>query len=68
MTVGEKLRELRGDERREVVAAATGVSVSALAMYETDKRVPRDETKVKLANYYHVTVQAIFFDPKCHRA
>jgi len=61
MTVGEKLRELRGEVRREVVAANVGVSVSALAMYETDKRIPRDSVKLKFSTYYNVPVQDIFF-------
>lgn len=66
MSVGAKLKELRGDKRREVVAAEVGVSVSALAMYECDKRTPRDETKRKLAAFYGVSVQDLFFDPNCH--
>lgn len=66
MSVGEKLKELRGDKRREVVAAGIGVSVSALAMYECDKRIPRDETKRKLAAYYGVSVQDLFFAPVSH--
>lgn len=68
MSVGEKLKELRGDKRREVVAAEIGVSVSALAMYESDKRTPRDETKRKLAAFYGVSVQYLFFDLECHNS
>lgn len=66
MSVGGKLKELRGDKRREVVAAGIGVSVSALAMYECDKRIPRDETKRRLAAYYGISVQDLFFSSKCH--
>lgn len=66
MSMGEKLKKLRGHKRREVVAAEIGVSVSALAMYECDKRTPRDETKRKLAAYYGVSVQDLFFDFDCH--
>lgn len=68
MTTGEKLRELRGNERREVVAAAVGVSVSALAMYETDKRVPRDDVKARISAFYDVPVQDIFFVFACHNS
>ena len=60
-TIGERLIEARGDQRREVVAAAVGVSLSAIAMYENNERVPRDEIKVRLADYYGTTVQALFF-------
>ena len=66
MSVGERLKKLRGQRRREVVAAETGISVSALAMYENGLRTPRDETKRKLAAYYNTTVQAIFFNSECH--
>ena len=44
MSVAERLVRARGDRRREDVANAVGVSVSAIAMYENGGRVPRDET------------------------
>lgn len=62
MTVAEKLVQARGTKRREEVAMAVGISLSAVAMYENGERVPRDEIKIKLANYYKTTVQALFFD------
>lgn len=62
MTVAERLVAARGNRRREDVAAAVGVSLSAIAMYESGGRIPRDETKIKLADYYGTTVQALFFD------
>ena len=62
MTVAERLVAARGNRKREEVAAAIGVSLSAIAMYESGGRVPRDETKIKLANYYHTTVQELFFN------
>lgn len=62
MTVAERLVAARGDRKREEVAAAVGVSLSAIAMYESGGRVPRDETKIKLADYYHTTVQELFFN------
>lgn len=61
MTVAERLVKARGDKKREEVAAAVGVSLSAIAMYENGERVPRDETKIKLADYYNMTVQELFF-------
>ena len=62
MTVAEKLVQARGTKRREEVAMAVGISLSAVAMYENGERIPRDEIKIKLANYYKTTVQALFFD------
>lgn len=62
MTIAERLVAARGNRKREEVAAAVGVSLSAIAMYESGGRVPRDETKIKLADYYHTTVQELFFN------
>ena len=61
IAVGKKLSTLRGSKTQEKVANDCGISVSALAMYESGKRMPRDEIKVKLARYYNTTVEAIFF-------
>lgn len=60
-TVAERLIRARGSRRREEVAAAVGVSLSAIAMYENGERVPRDEVKVRLAEYYNTSVQELFF-------
>lgn len=60
--VSERLKKLRGDIPREKVCVDLGISFSALQSYETGTRIPKDETKIKLADYYGVTVQSIFFD------
>ena len=59
--MGQRLRDLRGDKSRNEVAKAVGISLSALTMYETGQRIPRDQIKVKLADYYGKTVQDLFF-------
>ena len=61
--IGQRLIELRGERKREEVANAIGVSKSAIAMYEAGKRIPRDEVKVSLANYFHRSIGEIFFAP-----
>lgn len=61
-TIGQKLRELRGDTNVSEVANAAKVGVSAIYMYENDERVPRDDTKKLLAKFFGKTVQEIFFD------
>lgn len=61
VVIGERLRKLRGDVPREIVAAECNISVSALAMYETGNRIPRDEIKVALAQYYGISVGDLFF-------
>ena len=59
--IADKLIKLRGEKSREEVAKAVGISVSALAMYEQGQRIPRDGIKIKLAEYYGVTVGFLFF-------
>lgn len=58
--IAKKLLALRGDKSREEVAFSLGVSVSALTMYETGKRIPRDEIKLRIAKYYETDLQSIF--------
>lgn len=58
---GMRLRELRGNKTVEEVAKDIGISRSALAMYESEERAPRDGIKVKIAKFYGKTVQEIFF-------
>lgn len=55
------LKSLRGEQRREAVAAAVGISVSALAAYENGMRNPSDGVKRALASYYGTTVGKLFF-------
>lgn len=59
--IGERLRTLRGSIPRETVAKDNQISISALAMYETGQRVPRDRVKYSLAKYYNSTIESIFF-------
>lgn len=66
MTIGDKLRDARGSKTQEEVAKAIGISTSALGMYETDQRVPRDEIKIRLADYYDLGLVELFFDPLRH--
>lgn len=60
--IGKRLVELRGDHTQAEIAAEIGISVSALSMYECGERIPRDEIKVRLADFYGKSVQSIFFD------
>jgi DNA-binding XRE family transcriptional regulator len=67
MSVGSKLRELRGNQSKSVVAKAVGVSESAYVKYERDERVPRDAVKMRIASYFNKTVQEIFFSSNEHK-
>ena len=61
MSIGEKLRKLRGNATKRDVARAIGVSESAYIKYERDERIPRDEVKRRLAALFGVSVESIFF-------
>lgn len=60
MNLGKRLKDLRGDKSRDSVAAAIGISSSALGMYENNMRVPRDDVKKKIAEYYEISIQRLF--------
>ena len=47
MSVGKKLRELRGSRTQDEISKELGITKSSYAMYERDERVPRDEVKVR---------------------
>lgn len=64
--IGKKLVSLRGNKTQEEVAQAVGVSVSAIGMYESGRRIPRDGVKIALANYYGMNIQALFFENDVH--
>ena len=64
--IARTMIKLRGKRSREEVAKAVGISVSALSMYENGDRIPRDDIKIKLANYYGRTVNFIFFAHGVH--
>lgn len=59
--IAKTLIELRGEKSQAEVAAAIGVSPAAISMYESGERVPRDEIKCRIANYYKKPVGKIFF-------
>ena len=58
---GAKLRELRGIRTRTGVAKELCMAYSTLQSYEDGTRNPPGRIKKKLADYYGVTVESIFF-------
>ncbi len=60
--ISENLIRLRGKKTQAEVAKLIGISQSTYAMYETGKRVPSDEVKIRIAKLYKRTVQSIFFN------
>ena len=59
--IKQNLVQARGDKTMVKVAKETGISISALSMYESGDRIPRDEIKERLAKYYGTTVGSLFF-------
>lgn len=58
--MGKRLTSLRNEKSLEMVAGAIGTSVSALKKYEQGVRIPRDEIKIRLSNYYKTSIDKIF--------
>ena len=59
--IAARLVALRGSKTQVEVAKALGIGQSTYAMYESGKRIPTDEIKMKIAKYFNCTVQDIFF-------
>lgn len=62
-TTGERLRALRLNKGKTLESAAKeiGITPSALGNYENNFRIPRDEVKIKIAKYYNVSIEYLFF-------
>lgn len=62
-SIGEKIAELRNKANitQKELGMKIGVSTASVAMYELNERVPRDEVKRKIANFFQVSVQDLFF-------
>lgn len=58
---GDRLRQLRGDRTQAAVAKAVGVTDMAISQYEAGIRVPSDEIKLRLADFYGVGIERLFF-------
>lgn len=61
MPYNEMLRKLRDDRSQSEISEAIGITKSSWAMYERGERVPRDEVKIKIAKFFGMTVQEIFY-------
>lgn len=59
--IGILLMKLRGDRTQREVALALNISEPAIRHYESGKRSPSDNIKIKIARYYDKEVAEIFF-------
>ena len=60
--IAARLVRLRGTRSQNEVARTLGISDSALSAYECGERVPRDELKLRMAEFFGVSVQFLFFN------
>ena len=67
-SIKDNLKFLR--ERKKLtqtaVSKALGVNTSTYNAWETGQNIPRDEMKVKIAEFYGLSVGYIFFKPISH--
>ena len=68
-TIGDTLRELRQSKGQTLVEAAReiGITPSALANYESNARVPRDNIKIAISDYYKRPIQKIFYPKRTQK-
>lgn len=59
--IGERLKKLRGSRTLAEVAPIFGVSEVTVSLWERGERMPNDDRKVMIANYYKKSVNSIFF-------
>ncbi len=62
-TIGEKITFLRNEMNitQKELAQKLGISVASIAMYELNERIPRDEMKKKISEFFKVPIQDLFF-------
>lgn len=56
------LKILRADRTIEEMAQEVGVTPTSWEMYERGVRVPRDEVKIRISEYFGLSVDTIFFN------
>lgn len=62
--IGNRIRNLRKNRglTQKELAEQLEISESAITMYESGRRVPRDEMKVSIAKFFEKSVDSIFFE------
>lgn len=56
MTLGKRLKRLRGKRTQEDISDALGISRARYSHYENDHVQPDHELLIKMANYYNVSL------------
>lgn len=68
IAIGGRLRQEREKKKKTLneVSDALDISKSALAMYETGRRIPRDTIKARLSRYYGRSIASLFYAEDVH--
>lgn len=63
VVIGKRIKKLRKKNKysRDEFCKSVGISQSALSMYETGQRIPRDEIKLKIARCLNTSIESLFF-------
>lgn len=61
--IGKTIKEMRIKRglTAEELAKAVKTSSSAINMYECGQRIPRDEVKIRIADFFGVSIESIFY-------
>lgn len=61
--IGERIKKLREEQNisRSDLCSEAAISLSALTMYETGQRVPRDEVKLRLSRCLNTSLEGLFY-------
>lgn len=61
--IGGRIKKLREDMNmsRNQLCKDADISMSALTMYETGQRVPRDEVKLRLSRCLNTSLEGLFY-------
>ena len=61
--IGERIKNLRENMNmsRSELCKEADISQSALTMYETGQRIPRDEVKLRLSRCLNTSLEGLFY-------
>lgn len=59
--IANNIRNIRGNASKKEFADTLNLSISAVSLYESGKRIPKDDIKIRIAQYAHKSVEEIFF-------
>ena len=60
--IGKRIRKMRGSRPQKEVADAIGVSTMSISSYESGNRIPADPVKIRLAEYFGISLEKLFYE------